>query len=262
MEVSTPINQSIYVQEVQVSKLFEEEQGVLDALLAEWYEEIKSFTQSADGIFSAKGKMYDRTSPVWERIRFPHGFVQELRKKTDRVDQLLEGYETGEVTWDDVLEELGDILNYSRMFGALISMYLYRKDEPTPIRLPPDGEIYAGKTGVTGVVSQPTMPTDVELAGHPYLYQTGVTGPAHQPINAVAIELQKAQEAVMLEDLEQKLAAACKTNVADLIGQTERQPRDCLTDWAGAAKESDTVNPAKEYVDGDWVGTREKEKES
>lgn len=111
-----------------MSKLFEEEQDVLDALLAEWYEEIKSFTQGADGIFSEKGKMYDRTSPVWERIRFPHGFVQELRKKTDRVDQLLEGYEEGkEVRWEEVSEELGDIFNYSRMFGSLITMYLSRE---------------------------------------------------------------------------------------------------------------------------------------
>ena len=117
-----------------MSKLFVEEQRVLDTLLAEWYEEIKSFTQDADGIFSAKGKMYDRTSPVWERIRFPHGFVQELRKKTDRVDQLLEHYANGgEVKWDEVSEELGDIFNYSRMLGALIIMYLSRKDEsPTP----------------------------------------------------------------------------------------------------------------------------------
>ena len=109
-----------------MSKLFEEEQEVLNALLAEWYEEIKSFTQDADGIFSEKGKMYDRTSPVWERIQFPHGFVQELRKKTNRVDQLLEGYDNG-VKWDEVLEELGDIFNYARMLGALITMYLSRE---------------------------------------------------------------------------------------------------------------------------------------
>lgn len=116
-----------------MSKLFVEEQEVLDTLLAEWYEKIKSFTQDADGIFSEKGKMYDRTSPVWERIRFPHGFVQELRKKTDRVDQLLEHYANGgEVKWEEVLEELGDIFNYSRMLGALITMYLSRKASPTP----------------------------------------------------------------------------------------------------------------------------------
>ena len=134
-----------------MSKLFEEEQEVLDALLAEWYEEIKSFTQVADGIFSEKGKMYDRTSPVWERIRFPHGFVQELRKKTDRVDQLLECYEAGEVRWEEVSEELGDIFNYSRMFGALIIMYLSRKEE-----MPPSCQA-------------------AERVHHPYLHQTNMT---------------------------------------------------------------------------------------
>lgn len=117
-----------------MSKLFPEEQTVLDTLLAEWYEEIKSFTEGADAIFSEKGKMYDRTSPVWERIRFPHGFVQELRKKIDRLDQLLEPYDRNEpVRWGEILEELGDILNYSRMDGALIAMYLVRQeclDEP------------------------------------------------------------------------------------------------------------------------------------
>lgn len=113
-----------------MSKLFAEEQTVLDTLLAEWYEEIKSFTEGADAIFSEKGKMYDRTSPVWERIRFPHGFTQELRKKIDRLDQLLEPYDRNEVVrWGEILEELGDILNYARMDGALIAMYLIRQEE-------------------------------------------------------------------------------------------------------------------------------------
>ncbi len=112
-----------------MSKLFAEEQRVLDTLLAEWYEEIKAFTEGADAIFSEKGKMYDRTSPVWERIRFPHGFTQELRKKIDRLDQLLEPYDRNEVVrWGEILEELGDILNYSRMDGALIAMYLVRQE--------------------------------------------------------------------------------------------------------------------------------------
>jgi len=186
-----------------VSKLFEEEQGVLDTLLAEWYEEIKSFTQDADGIFSAKGKMYDRTSPVWERIRFPHGFVQELRKKTDRVDQLLEHYETGEVMWEDVLEELADIFNYSRMFGALITMYLTRKDEPT---------------------LTPLCPTDERLhhacngEKHPHLYQTHMTSAIPTMPTDVKLAIEQSREALKV--------------MAETAA--ERQPKDYLNgDWIG-----------------------------
>jgi hypothetical protein len=112
-------------------KLFDAEQAVLDYELAKWYEAIKEFTRTADGIFSEKGKLYDRKSPVWERIRFPHGFVQELEKKTDRLWQLLDTYSEsnpsgslGLSTWAEVQEELRDICNYSRMFGALTAMVL------------------------------------------------------------------------------------------------------------------------------------------
>lgn len=111
-------------------KLFIEERALLGSMLQEWYEGMDGFSKAADGIFSEKGKMYDRESPVWERIRFPHGFVQELRKKTDRLTQLLSDYNEGgaaaaggpQVNWDEVLEELRDIYNYSRMFGSLIEM--------------------------------------------------------------------------------------------------------------------------------------------
>lgn len=103
-------------------KLFLEEDMVLQSLLAQWYKGIVRFTEIMDGIFSEKGKLYDRKSPVWHRIHFPHGFVQELRKKTDRIDQLLTDYEAGSVKWEEVQEELIDVANYARMFGALIDM--------------------------------------------------------------------------------------------------------------------------------------------
>jgi len=113
-----------------MGKLFKEQQEVLDTLLTEWYEAIKAFTQKQDGIFSAKGRMYDRSSPMWEHVRFPHGFVGEIRKKLNRVDQLLDSWEDNTVSWEDVLEELGDILNYDRMLGALICMYVARMELP------------------------------------------------------------------------------------------------------------------------------------
>lgn len=103
-------------------KLFHEEQEVLDALLKEWYEGVERFHLNASKVFQGKGKMYDRESPVWERIFFPHGFVQELRKKTDRLRQLLSTNDGEEVQWEDVLEELRDIHNYTSMFGAIIHM--------------------------------------------------------------------------------------------------------------------------------------------
>lgn len=116
-----------------MAKLFGEEQKVLDGLLLEWYESIQRVTEEMNNIFGDKGKMYDRESPVWERIRFPHGFVQELRKKTDRLRQLLSGYVDGSlegVNWgmrDGVLEELVDIANYARMLGGLIIMLQKRE---------------------------------------------------------------------------------------------------------------------------------------
>ena len=120
-----------------MSKLFKKEQSLLEELLDYWYEAMKLFTKYADGIFSTKGKQYDRESPVWERVRFPRGYVQELRKKTDRVNQLLADYQDGSmenVDWSQesgVLEELIDIMNYSRMFGGLIIMKLADEEEDT-----------------------------------------------------------------------------------------------------------------------------------
>lgn len=116
-----------------MAKLFREEQRLLEGLLESWYNRIKEFTEKADGVFSAKGKQYDRESPVWERVRFPHGFVQELRKKTDRINQLLADYDPDDmdsVDWSfasGVLEELLDVMNYARMLGALIIMKLFEQ---------------------------------------------------------------------------------------------------------------------------------------
>ena len=114
-------------------KLFHEEQAVLDTLLQEWYEAMRQFTEAADGVFSDKGKVYDRESPVWERVRFPHGYVQELRKKSDRLRQQLATYDgtMGSVDWSlegGVMEELIDIMNYARMMGAIIGMNLMREE--------------------------------------------------------------------------------------------------------------------------------------
>lgn len=115
-----------------MTKLFQEEQAVLDKLLEEWYEAMRVFTNEADAIFSEKGKVYDRESPVWDRVRFPHGFVQELRKKTDRLRQQLANYDENmsSVDWSPeggVIEELIDIMNYARMFGAIILMKTSRE---------------------------------------------------------------------------------------------------------------------------------------
>lgn len=208
-----------------MSKLFEEEQGVLNALLAEWYEEIKSFTTNADGIFSEKGKMYDRTSPVWERIRFPHGFVQELRKKTDRVDQLLESYgNEDEIKWEEVSEELGDIFNYSRMFGALITMYLSRKEAST---LP-----CQTAERVHHACNGNRQPRDC-LNGHPYLYQTDVPLTPRGLADAWA-------KAAMEQGSEE---------LVELIDQAECQPSDYL-DRQGyrhcIANKQDMADQAKE----------------
>lgn len=127
-------------------KMFPEEQEQLDKLLREWYQTIKDFTEWADDIFSERGKQYDRTEPAWEALNFPHGFAHEIRKKIGRVQQCLVTYQGRPlqgtptlvppsdrgVDWDTVVEELRDIANYSRMFGALVIMLQKRTDGPQP----------------------------------------------------------------------------------------------------------------------------------
>ncbi len=111
-------------------KLFTIAEKVLARLLEDWYEAQHQFTERADGVFSEKGRQYDRESPVWDRIRFPYGFIQEIVKKADRLKQLLADYDPNQpwpcgVNWGfdgGVLEELVDIFNYSRMMGGIIMM--------------------------------------------------------------------------------------------------------------------------------------------
>jgi hypothetical protein len=108
---------------------FTEEQKALAALLKEWYAGIEEFTEVANGVFSDKAKQYDRISPVWHRIEWPGGFVQELRKKTDRLTQLLANYNHSLVDsykQDAIEEELVDIINYSRMMAAIGRMFVER----------------------------------------------------------------------------------------------------------------------------------------
>ncbi len=111
-------------------KLFKIAQRVLERLLEDWYDAQHQFTEQAYKVFGEKGQQYDRESPVWERIKFPHGFVQEVVKKADRLKQLLANYDHTQpwpcgVNWGyegGVLEELIDIFNYSRMMAGIIIM--------------------------------------------------------------------------------------------------------------------------------------------
>lgn len=108
---------------------FTEEQRALADLLREWYADIEAFTEEANTLFGKKAEQYDQVSPVWHRIAWPGGFVQELRKKTDRLTQLLANYREDEphtYRQADIDEELRDILNYARMMAAIGRMVMRR----------------------------------------------------------------------------------------------------------------------------------------
>ena len=106
--------------------IFPEERKVLSLLLDEWYEAIKEFTTGCNGIFTAKAKQYDQQSPVWHRLSWPHSFPGEIQKKNDRIRQMLTSYDstnpTGSVDWNEINEELADIVNYARMMAGLNMM--------------------------------------------------------------------------------------------------------------------------------------------
>lgn len=107
--------------------MFMEEKAVLALMLDRWYAGMEQFKAVAEDVFSEKGRLYDQVSPVWERISFPHGFVQELTKKVDRLKQLLAN-DGGNSNWAAVLEELGDIHNYAAMFASVIYMVQAERD--------------------------------------------------------------------------------------------------------------------------------------
>ncbi len=110
--------------------LFPEEKKLMEKLVDEWYIEIHKVTKDADGIFSAKGKLYDVNDPVWTRAEWPYGFVHEINKKANRVKQLMSGIT--EVSGlnikriEEANEELDDTLNYCRMMRALNNMLIKR----------------------------------------------------------------------------------------------------------------------------------------
>lgn len=110
---------------------FPEEQSALAILLKEWYDAIETFTLICNKVFSEKAKQYDQLSPVWHRLEWPHSFVGEIRKKNDRVSQLMANFDPKEpatsVDWAEVNEELSDIVNYARMMAGLNDMVRERK---------------------------------------------------------------------------------------------------------------------------------------
>lgn len=112
-------------------KLFEEEKRLHENILNEWYEAIEAFTDRMNVIFDDKAKLYDRASPVWERIDWPGGFVHEINKKANRIRQLFNSYRPDDpmdsVKWSEVNEELADIANYCRMLAAINAMMRRRQ---------------------------------------------------------------------------------------------------------------------------------------
>jgi len=111
-------------------RVFPEEYEVISKLVEEWYQDIAAFTKACNTIFSEKGERYDKTSPSWHRHTWPYGYADELRKKVDRITQLLVDYdpESSDANWDAINEELGDVLNYARMFAALNMMWQRRME--------------------------------------------------------------------------------------------------------------------------------------
>lgn len=111
--------------------IFPEERKALSGLLEEWYGAIKDFTEECNGIFTAKAKQYDQQSPVWHRLNWPHSFTGEIQKKNDRIRQMLVGFDSdnpvGSVDWDEVNEELSDIVNYARMMAGINVMIKERE---------------------------------------------------------------------------------------------------------------------------------------
>ena len=121
--------------------IFPEEQELLGKLLEEWYTEMSRFTKECDSIFSERGRHLDRHSPPWMRHDYPHGYTHEVGKKVARIKQFLEEGNGG-VPWYKVLDELKDIVNYSRMMAAVVRMLQRRGAEGYEIRTsttPPDG---------------------------------------------------------------------------------------------------------------------------
>ena len=110
-----------------MSRTFPEEQVVLDALLTEWYEAMGEIEESATDIFTERAKMYDRRSPAWDNLGFPHGFVHEMDKRILRIKQHLTSY-PNDIPWRAMMDEVKDLHNFVVMFGG-VSLMLERREE-------------------------------------------------------------------------------------------------------------------------------------
>lgn len=112
---------------------FPKEMKVIAELVQEWYDGIKTFTERCNGIFSERAQQYDHLSPSWHRHTWPGGYHDELRKKVDRVHQLLSTFQPDDVAnsvrWEKLNGELADIVNYARMFASLNMMWQRRMED-------------------------------------------------------------------------------------------------------------------------------------
>lgn len=113
-------------------RIFPEEKALMRKLSDEWRMEVKTLLADVHNTFEIKGQTRDKTSVVWERLQFPHGFMQVILQKVTRIPPMLEPHEPNSwasVMWGKVEQELRDVGTYCFIMAAIVRMLQRRYKE-------------------------------------------------------------------------------------------------------------------------------------
>jgi hypothetical protein len=103
-------------------------------------EEIQRFNElyregleAAIARFEKRAPYYDVDRPIWNRVMFPEGLINEVVDKAARLQNAWQNYQEGNITpvemWDKMIDEVPDIINYSAFLRSIILIFREQEAE-------------------------------------------------------------------------------------------------------------------------------------
>lgn len=107
-------------------RLFKEE-------IARFNELYRDGLQEAVERFEDRAPYYDTDRPIWNRVMFPEGLINEVVDKAARLQNAWQNYQEGKLDavqmWDKMIDEVPDIINYAAYLRSIIVIFREQEAE-------------------------------------------------------------------------------------------------------------------------------------